>query len=207
MRALRLPGRSGPDSGTSQLSSQYVSPSRTSPSRPADVRRSGRGPVPARGCSVWTGQARPSAQHSGPPSGSAVTIALQRRAPPAQPGSSAWPFLRPTDGPGPKLCYPPNIVAHWGHSSAGRAPALQAGGRRFEPAWLHYRKLKPYLDPTVRVGPFVFRSLPFERTQDAGCQLPGDAFRGPPASRSRRPAGDTSASSCASSRRRAPEVL
>ena len=30
---------------------------------------------------------------------------------------------------------PPNT---WGHSSAGRAPALQAGGRRFEPAWLHH---------------------------------------------------------------------
>ena len=27
----------------------------------------------------------------------------------------------------------------WGHSSAGRAPALQAGGRRFDPAWLHQR--------------------------------------------------------------------
>ena len=26
----------------------------------------------------------------------------------------------------------------WGHSSAGRASALQAGGRRFEPAWLHH---------------------------------------------------------------------
>ena len=25
-----------------------------------------------------------------------------------------------------------------GHSSAGRAPALQAGGRRFDPAWLHH---------------------------------------------------------------------
>src|SRR3546814_781344 len=24
-----------------------------------------------------------------------------------------------------------------GHSSAGRAPALQAGGRRFDPDWLH----------------------------------------------------------------------
>lgn len=24
-----------------------------------------------------------------------------------------------------------------GHSSAGRAPALQAGGRRFDPVWLH----------------------------------------------------------------------
>ncbi len=26
----------------------------------------------------------------------------------------------------------------WGHSSAGRAPALQAGGRRFDPDWLHH---------------------------------------------------------------------
>jgi hypothetical protein len=25
-----------------------------------------------------------------------------------------------------------------GHSSAGRAPALHAGGRRFDPAWLHH---------------------------------------------------------------------
>jgi rhodanese-related sulfurtransferase len=27
-----------------------------------------------------------------------------------------------------------------GHSSVGRAPALQAGGRRFDPGWLHRRK-------------------------------------------------------------------
>ena len=26
---------------------------------------------------------------------------------------------------------------HGGHSSAGRAPALQAGGHRFDPGWLH----------------------------------------------------------------------
>ena len=25
----------------------------------------------------------------------------------------------------------------WGYSSAGRAPALQAGGQRFDPAYLH----------------------------------------------------------------------
>src|SRR6266545_3033770 len=31
----------------------------------------------------------------------------------------------------------PTIVAPRGHSSVGRAPALQAGGRRFEPGWLH----------------------------------------------------------------------
>src|SRR5690606_4705498 len=29
------------------------------------------------------------------------------------------------------------LFGHWGHSSAGRAPALQAGGRRFDPDWLH----------------------------------------------------------------------
>lgn len=27
----------------------------------------------------------------------------------------------------------------WGHSSVGRAPALQAGGRRFDPVCLHHR--------------------------------------------------------------------
>ena len=33
------------------------------------------------------------------------------------------------------------VEPRWGHSSAGRAPALQAGGRRFDPGWLH----QPYL--------------------------------------------------------------
>ena len=28
----------------------------------------------------------------------------------------------------------------WGYSSAGRAPALHAGGLRFDPAWLHHSK-------------------------------------------------------------------
>ena len=28
----------------------------------------------------------------------------------------------------------------WGFSSAGRAPALQAGGQRFDPANLHHKK-------------------------------------------------------------------
>ena len=28
----------------------------------------------------------------------------------------------------------------WGYSSAGRAPALQAGGQRFDPAYLHHEK-------------------------------------------------------------------
>ena len=30
----------------------------------------------------------------------------------------------------------------WGHSSVGRAPALQAGGRRFDPVWLHHLLLR-----------------------------------------------------------------
>ena len=29
----------------------------------------------------------------------------------------------------------------WGRSSAGRAPALQAGGQRFDPARLHHKNL------------------------------------------------------------------
>ena len=28
----------------------------------------------------------------------------------------------------------------WGYSSAGRAPALQAGGHRFEPDYLHHTR-------------------------------------------------------------------
>ena len=29
----------------------------------------------------------------------------------------------------------------WGYSSAGRAPALHAGGQRFDPAYLHHLSL------------------------------------------------------------------
>src|SRR5690606_40681609 len=29
----------------------------------------------------------------------------------------------------------------WGHSSAGRAPDLHSGGRRFDPVWLHHLRL------------------------------------------------------------------
>ena len=35
-----------------------------------------------------------------------------------------------------------NLCGFRGHSSAGRAPALQAGGRRFDPVWLHQITLK-----------------------------------------------------------------
>jgi hypothetical protein len=44
-------------------------------------------------------------------------------------------------GDGPARMTFPNVglvrTSVWGHSSAGRAPALQAGGRRFDPVWLH----------------------------------------------------------------------
>ena len=34
---------------------------------------------------------------------------------------------------------PPDSPETWGISSAGRAPALQAGGQRFDPVILHQR--------------------------------------------------------------------
>ena len=40
----------------------------------------------------------------------------------------------------------PSKERKWGYSSAGRAPALQAGGQRFDPAYLHHRILKRYSD-------------------------------------------------------------
>ena len=36
---------------------------------------------------------------------------------------------------------PPLQKPLWGVSSAGRAPALQAGGHRFDPGTLHHKKL------------------------------------------------------------------
>ncbi len=35
------------------------------------------------------------------------------------------------------LVFDDSIHRTWGHSSAGRAPALQAGGQEFDPPWLH----------------------------------------------------------------------
>ena len=45
-----------------------------------------------------------------------------------------------------------------GYSSAGRAPALQAGGQRFDPAYLHQR-----------VTPRDMTRQKLERAEDAGC--------------------------------------
>ena len=36
------------------------------------------------------------------------------------------------------------VLTIWGFSSAGRAPALQAGGQRFDPANLHHKKEVDY---------------------------------------------------------------
>ena len=41
---------------------------------------------------------------------------------------------------------PFRVVYIWDHSSAGRAPALQAGGHRFEPCWSHYAAVAEQAD-------------------------------------------------------------
>ena len=41
---------------------------------------------------------------------------------------------------GTEGCVPTQMLMRWGFSSAGRAPALQAGGQRFDPANLHQRQ-------------------------------------------------------------------
>ena len=38
-------------------------------------------------------------------------------------------------------CLAKCVSTTWGVSSAGRAPALQAGGHRFDPGTLHHKKL------------------------------------------------------------------
>ena len=37
-----------------------------------------------------------------------------------------------------KVCLAFGSRKDWGHSSVGRAVALQASGRRFDPVWLHH---------------------------------------------------------------------
>ncbi len=49
-------------------------------------------------------------------------------------GRSGWICGLSVDG---SLGYSLEVQPEWGCSSAGRAPALQAGGQRFDPAQLH----------------------------------------------------------------------
>ena len=48
-----------------------------------------------------------------------------------------------------------NLAHLWGYSSAGRAPALQAGGRRFDPDYLHQFRIE---DGWKRTKGCTFRS-------------------------------------------------
>ena len=81
--------------------------------------------------------------HAGPPA-----RALSRYA--ARPSLTArkWRFATPPNGPKfstkPLFCLTVSgglrkfATLSWGHSSAGRALAWHARGRRFDPAWLHH---------------------------------------------------------------------
>jgi hypothetical protein len=54
-------------------------------------------------------------------------------------------------------------VHDWGISSAGRAPALQAGGRRFDPVILHQSSMPVLLQRTLKeVGGVVKQALAIE---------------------------------------------
>ena len=54
-------------------------------------------------------------------------------------------------------------VHDWGISSAGRAPALQAGGRRFDPVILHQSSMPVLLTLTLKgVGGVVKQALAIE---------------------------------------------
>ena len=53
-------------------------------------------------------------------------------------------------------------VHDWGISSAGRAPALQAGGRRFDPVILHQSSMLVCLHALTGVGGVVKQALAIE---------------------------------------------
>ena len=79
----------------------------------------------------------------------------------------------------------------WGYSSAGRAPALQAGGRRFDPDYLHQYRIE---DGWKRTRDCTFRSGFNRRLEPSGSDSrhkPAKAFvtrRGDTAKRMRRAA-------------------
>ncbi len=112
--------------------------------------------------------------HKGPPGGRSLRPA---RARPRSIGSAA-----PDHGPSPGGRQFAAAVS-WGCSSAGRAPALQAGGRRFEPAHLqgdtHRRGQAPRARPQ---NLHITNSLRECRSPESDGGLPpleedGDCFR------------------------------
>ena len=48
-------------------------------------------------------------------------------------------------------------MEYWGHSSVGRAPALQAGGHRFDPVCLHQDLIANQSKFKLRVACFYLR--------------------------------------------------
>ena len=60
---------------------------------------------------------------------------------------------------------PPLLLLIWGFSSAGRAPALQAGGHRFDPGTLHHKEL------TETPSNWCFIEFLEEETQNAPWKL------------------------------------
>ncbi len=55
-------------------------------------------------------------------------------------GLERTPDKREVDGSSPFRPIKVEYKAPWGFSSAGRAPALQAGGHRFDPVNLHWQR-------------------------------------------------------------------
>ena len=87
---------------------------------------------------TWTAQIQPADTFARQPGRACVQMDLsdltKRIAAMNRRNSSSTFCLRGTTRPD-KL---PRLPDTWGHSSAGRAPAWHAGGRRFDPAWLHH---------------------------------------------------------------------
>ena len=62
-----------------------------------------------------------------------------------------------------------------GHSSVGRAPALQAGGRRFDPVWLHQTFCR--YDPAVNFLKLVRENLQSARLASAEARVMSDIVK------------------------------
>ena len=58
-----------------------------------------------------------------------------------------------------------------GHSSVGRAPALQAGGRRFDPVWLHQTANAQYARPNLEETRFRRPNRRFDLHREEGIRL------------------------------------